>query len=156
LLFVIRPGVLRKQLDVFEMHYLEQTTPAITSSWSNIAKKDGILILNDLRTHDTLWFYNERRFWNVDEREGFMKNVTTYWRGLRHKDLNKGVRIDNSVTMTPEDILLVKKTNEDVKKAIEKYGPLNITDYDLNYRYQLKKRVLDQKKELLTQIHVSH
>jgi hypothetical protein len=138
------------------MHYLEQTTPAITTSWGDIAKKDGLLILNDLRSKDELLFYNERKYWNVDERESFMKNVMNYWRGLRHKDLNKGVRIDNSVTMTPEDIMLVKKTNEDIKKAVEKYGPLNVTDYDLNYRYQLKKRVLDLKKELLTQPQVSH
>jgi hypothetical protein len=153
---VTKPDGFFKKTHVFEMHYLEQTTPPVTSSWHKIAQKDGMLILNDLRTKEEMLFYMERKYWNLDERDEFFKNVTTYWRGLRHKDINKGIRIDNSVTMTPEDLLMHKKTKEEIRKAIEKYGPLNITDYDLNYRYQLKKRVLDMKKELLTQPAVSH
>jgi hypothetical protein len=139
-------------LFVYERHYLEHTLPSITSSWGKlgIQKSDGILILNDLRTQDENSFYMDRKYWNPDEREDFLKSVTTYWRGLKHKDVNKGLWFDNSSALEPEQVQLVKKTNEELKAAIAKHGPLNLTDYDLNYRYQLEKRVQDLKKDIIT------
>jgi hypothetical protein len=123
----------------------------------SMMKSDGILTLNDLRTKDELIFYMERKYWNPDEREDFFKSVTTYWRGLKHKDVNKGLWFDNSNALEPERIQLIRKTNEEIKTAIAKYGPINVTDYDLNYRYQLEKRVQDLKKDIITKkISYSH
>jgi hypothetical protein len=143
---------LRKRTYVYERHYLEQTIPSLTSSWGSLGlmKNDGILILNDLRTKEELYFYMERKYWNPDERQDFFNSVTTYWKGLKHKDVNMGLWINNSDILEPEKIQLIKKTNEEIKAAIAKHGPLNITDYDLNYRYQLEKRVQDLKKEIIT------
>jgi hypothetical protein len=145
-------GSLRKKIFVYERHYLEQTIPSITSSWSTngLLNNEGILTLNDLRTTDELYFYMDRKYWNPDERQDFLKSVTTYWRGLKHKDVNMGLWFNNSDVLDAEHIQLVKKTNEEVKAAIAKHGPLNFTDYDLNYRYQLEKRVQDLKKEIVT------
>ena len=51
LVFIWRPtGVFAKQLHVYELHYLEQTVPRITSSWNQLGNfdKDGILLIHDL------------------------------------------------------------------------------------------------------------
>jgi hypothetical protein len=133
------------------MHYLEQTVPVIISSWKHLGnfKKDGVFNVKDLRLDHDLTFYNDKKYWNIDEREYFMKNTQTYWRGLRHKDVDHGIFINNSNELTHEELAIVKKTNEEIKQAIDKYGPVGVTDYEYNYRYQLKKRIQDLKRDLI-------
>jgi hypothetical protein len=152
LVFLWRPSTLfGKQLHVYELHYLEQTAPKVVSSWNNLGyfKKDGLILVHDLRGTDELVFYNEKKYWNVDEREHFFKNTTTFWRGLKHKDFNKGVMIDRSDALSEEELLMRQKIQGEIKMSIEKYGPMNLTDYEYNYRYQIKKRIQDIKKDLI-------
>ncbi len=152
LVFVWRPTrVFAKEMHVYELHYLEQTVPKVVSSWKNLGffKKDGIVLMHDLRLDHELVFYNEKKYWNIDEREHFYKNTTTFWRGLKHKDFNMGLFIKRSNEMNEEELLHVKKINHEIKNAIEKFGPVGLTDYEYNYSYQLKKRIQDIKRNLI-------
>lgn len=152
LVFVWRPtGYVSKQVHVYELHYLEQTTPKVTSGWKDLGgfQKDGIFVLNDLRLNQELIFYNESKFWNVDQREHFMKNTNTFWNKLRHKDVDRGIFFNNSSYLTEEELVRTKKINQEVKEAIEKHGPLMVTDYEYNYKYQLKKRIQEIKRDLI-------
>jgi hypothetical protein len=156
LVFIWRPtGVFAKQMHVYELHYLEQTVPRVTNGWKDLGyEKDGIFMVHDLRLNHEMLFYNEKKFWNIDERDHFFRNTQTYWRGLRHKDVNRGIFFNRSDSMTEEEILTTKKVNEEVKSAVEKHGPIFITDYEFNYKYQLKKRVQEIKRNLIEGKHV--
>lgn len=138
-------------MHVYELHYLEQMTPSVAGAWSKMGqlKKDGLFTVYDTRLSHELTFYNEPKYWNVDERAYFLKNTQTYWNGLRHKNVNQGVFFDNSNELNQEQLSIVQKTNEELKAAIEKHGPLGYCDYDLNYKYQLRKRIQDLKRDLL-------
>lgn len=68
-----------------------------------ILNPNGISTLRDMRTGNELNFYMDRKYWNSDERDGFFKSTTTFWRGLRNKDVDKGVWIDNSYKYTVEE-----------------------------------------------------
>jgi hypothetical protein len=152
LVFIWKPtGYLYKQVHVYELHYLEQTVPKVTSGWKDLGnfQKDGVFCVHDLRLDHELIFYNESKFWNVDQREHFMKNTNTFWKDLRHKDVDRGIFINNSRHLTEEEAFTTKKINEEVKNAIEKHGPLMLTDYEYNYKYQLKKRIQEIKKNLI-------
>lgn len=152
LVFVWRvTGLFRKQMHVYELHYLEQTVPKAISSWKHLGnfQNDGIFTVHDLRLDHSLFFYNERKYWNIDERDHFFKNTTTFWRGLRHKDVDKGIFINRSSAVTEEDYLTTKKIQEEIKDAVAKHGPIAATDYDYNYKYQLKKRIQDIKRNLI-------
>lgn len=152
LVFVWRTtGLLHKQMQVYELHYLEQLVPHLVSSWKTLGSnnKDGIVKVTDMRLNHELLFYNEKKYWNVDEREFFMKNTTTHWNGLRGRNIDNGIFINNDYTVNSEDSLIIKETNEELRQAIAKHGPLQSTDYDLNYRYQIRKRVADMKKEMV-------
>lgn len=141
---------MRKELHVYELHYLEQPCAPIVSSWvhKGSVQKDGLTYIKDLKFSDDLIFYNERKYWNVDLRDYFIKNTSTYWTGLRHRNVDQGLFINNSDELTSEKYTFAKQTKEEIKKAIEKFGPLQLTDYDLDYAYQFKKRVIDHKKDL--------
>jgi len=141
--------LLRKELHVYELHYLEQPCSPIISSWryKGSLNKDGLTLVKDLRFNDDLVFYNENKYWNAELRDNFNKNTTTYWNGLRHRNLDEGLFINNSTELNAEQYSLAKQTTEEIKKAIEKYGPIQLTDYDLDYNYQIKKRIIDNKKE---------
>ncbi len=152
LVFVWRAtSTFKKHVDIFELHFLERTVPSVTSSWSNLGmfKKDGLFAVWDLRLTDHMTFYNESKYWNVDQRDHFMKNTNTFWQGLRHKDVNRGIFFNRSSAMTEEEVLKQKRINEEVKAAVQKHGPIFLTDYECNYKYQLKKRIQDIKRNLI-------
>ena len=102
-----------------------------------------------MRLEHSLFFYNEKKFWNIDERENFFKNTTTFWRGLRHKDVNRGIFFNRSEVLTEEEFAVTKKIKDEIKEAIAKHGPIGVTDYDFNYKYQIKKRIQDIKRNLI-------
>lgn len=119
----------QQRLEVFELHYLEQHVPNLVTSWKHLGyfKKDGIFTVYDDRTGAELLFYNEKkliffnfRYWNIDERDHFMKNTTTFWRGLRDKHVDSGITINNSYTVHPDDLDLVEFFLFSIKKLIVK------------------------------------
>lgn len=144
-------GALLKKCDIFELHYLESTVPSVTSLWPKLGKfqKDGLLPIWDLRSDSPMLFYNEKKYWNIDQRDYFLSNTNTYWQGLRHKDVNRGIFINRSEHLTEEEIHTHKKINLEIKEAVSKHGPIQVTDYEFNYKYQLKKRIQDIKRNLV-------
>lgn len=109
-----------------------------------------------MRSEHLLHFYGDKKYWNVDERDFFMHNTTTLWRGLRHKNLDRGIFINNDTQITAEDQRMVNSVEGELKLAIEKYGPLQYHDYDYNYKYQTEKRILEHKRELYNQHKLLH
>jgi hypothetical protein len=138
-------------MHVYELHYLEQPCAPIVSSWKfkGAAKKDGLTLVKDLRFDDEMIFYNENKYWNAELKDHFYKDTTTYWNGLRHRNLDEGLFINNSTELNAEQYSLAKQTTEEIKKAIEKYGPIALTDYDLDYKFQIKKRVVESKRDFV-------
>jgi len=47
------------------------------------------------------------RYWNCDERDYFMHQTTNNWRGLRNKNLDRGIFINNDLTGTSEEYKMV-------------------------------------------------
>ena len=143
----------RPQMHVYELHYLEKPCAPAVTSWRHnpMFKSDGLTLVNDLRFNDELIFYNDKKYWNVELRDYFMKNTENYWKGLRHKNVEEGIFINNSNELTAEEHAIAQETQEEIRRAIEKYGPLQLNDYDLDYKYQLKKRIIDHKKDLFFQ-----
>lgn len=144
---------MRKELFVYEMHYLEKPcAPAVTSwQYNGMLQKDGLTLVSDLRLKDELVFYNEKKYWNVELRDYFMRNTETYWNGLRHKNVEKGIFLNNSNELNAEEYAIAQETQEEIKRAIEKYGPIQLADYDNDYQYQFKKRLIDSKRDLFFQ-----
>lgn len=138
-------------MHVYELHYLEQPCAPIVSSWKfkGTLQKDGLTYIKDLRFDDDLVFYNEKKFWNAELREHFFQNTTSFWNGLRHRNLDEGLFVNNSTELNSEQFALAKQTTEEIRKAIEKYGPIALTDYDLDYKYQIKKRVVEGKRDFV-------
>lgn len=109
-------------MDIFELHYLEQFCPHLVMGWKDLGqfKEDGITTVTDLRYGQLLSVYNEKkynfyfeiRYWNIDQREHFLHNTTTYWRGLRAKNVDRGIFINNDYTVDSADadfvIILLK------------------------------------------------
>jgi len=63
--------------------------------------------------------------------------------------MEQGLFIDNSTELSSQQHALAKQTSDEIKKAIEKYGPIALTDYDLDYKYQIKKRVVEAKRDFV-------
>lgn len=137
-------------MHVYELHYLEKPCAPSVTSWqfNGMLQKEGLTLVNDLRFRDELVFYNDKKYWNVELRDYFMKNTENYWNGLRHKNVEQGIFLNNSNELNAEEYAIAKQTQEEIKRAIEKHGPIQLADYDNDYQYQFKKRLFDSKRDL--------
>jgi len=75
LVFVYKPdGIWGETEYVYEMHHLEQMVPAPVTSFKNLTmnREDGIMTVHCMSTKDYLKFYNEDKYWNVEEKEEFL------------------------------------------------------------------------------------
>ena len=72
LVFVYRPdGFWNEHEYVYEMHHLEQTVPSPVTAYKDMTmqREDGILNVYCMSTRDYLKFYNEDKYWNLEEKE---------------------------------------------------------------------------------------
>lgn len=88
LVFVYRPdGFWNEHEYVYEVHHLEQMVPAPVTAYKNLTmqREDGILNVYDMSQKDYLKFYNEDKYWNLEQKEDFLNQTRTMWRGLSSK-----------------------------------------------------------------------
>jgi hypothetical protein len=144
--FIWRPGkYLRKNLDIAELHYLERPMNYLPmSGWQHYSelngnKKHGYVSMCDLRTQKQYHMYSGDQYWNQDVKSHFDDNTSTYWRGNTCKDVNKGLKFDNSNYLTVEERERNRKVEEELKEAIMKFGPIQRNDYEHSFKYQMKK-----------------
>jgi hypothetical protein len=75
LVFVYRPtGFWNEHEYVYEMHHLEQMVPAPVTAYKDLTinRDDGILTVYDMSQREYLKFYNENKYWNVEQKEDFL------------------------------------------------------------------------------------
>ena len=82
LVFVYRPdGFWGETEYVYEMHHLEQMVPSPVTSYKHLTmnRDDGILNIHCMSTKDYLKFYNEDKYWNLDQKEDFLGQTRSLW-----------------------------------------------------------------------------
>ena len=75
LVFVYKPdGWWGEKEYVYERHHLEQVVPAPVTAIKNLTmqREDGILNVHCMSTKDYLKFYNENKYWNIEQKEDFL------------------------------------------------------------------------------------
>ena len=88
LVFVYRPdGFWNEHEYVYEMHHLEQMVPSPVTSYKHMSmqREDGILSVYCMSTRDYLKFYNEDKYWNVEQKEDFLSQTRSLWKNLVNK-----------------------------------------------------------------------
>lgn len=110
LVFVYRPdGLWGDHEYVYEMHHLEQMVPAPITSFKHLTmnRDDGILTVHCMSTRDDLKFYNEDKYWNIDEKQGFIDQTRSLWH-KRSSDKYNGHIFSISSRANEEDALMVR------------------------------------------------
>lgn len=157
LLFVWRPGIIGKEMRVFELHHLEKPLTSIVGSWKHNGfingNKHSYHPIIDTRTTEMFYFKENPNYWNSDLKAYFDENTSTYWNGLRSRDVNKGIFFDNSLGYTAKEQEEHRVIDEEIKAAVEKYGPLQKTDYEHDFKFQLNKRLNEGRFNLLSVAH---
>lgn len=123
IVFVYKPtGLWNEQEYVYEMHHLEKVIPYSVTARKNMSaqRDDGIFTIACLNTKDHMKFYNEKKYWNLDERDDFMHQTGNLWRDAMDK-------YDGSIFKTThlaneEDSLMIMKVDREMKDAIAKHG----------------------------------
>jgi hypothetical protein len=108
LVFVYRPdGFWNEHEYVYEMHHLEQMVPSPVTSYQDLTmnRDDGILSIHCMSTKDYMKFYNEDKYWNLDEKEAFIAQTRNMWRNKT--DRYSGQIFQISSQATEEDALSV-------------------------------------------------
>lgn len=153
--FIWTPSYIGKTMTVVELHYLERQLSKLPSTWRFIGelngnKKDGEFTYEDLQFREIFQFKTDDKYWNHDVKEYFDAHTSTYWRGLASKDVNRGISFNQSVILTQEETEIENLVEKEIKDAIKKYGPIQKQDYELNYKYQLNKRLNENRLNLIS------
>ena len=156
--FVTIPGhFLGKKTVVCELHYLEQHMSSMATSWKynpllNGNIEGGKYSIEDLRTGNIYSFKSNPKYWNHDVKPHFDNNTTTYWKGQASKDVNRGIIFNNSIFNSQDELEIINKVEEELKDAIIKYGPIQKQDYETGFKYQLNKRLNENRVNLISGI----
>lgn len=151
--FVWFTNGITKNVKVYELHYLEKPLPSIVDSWKYYSfingNQDSYHPIIDTRTQTEFYFKSNPNYWNHDVRKYFDDNTSTYWKGLRSKDINKGIFLDNSFTVSAEEYQQEVDIQKEIEEAVTKLGPLQKHDYEHNFKYQLSKRLNENRLNLI-------
>lgn len=101
---------------VYEVHHLEQMLPSPVGAASDLSSLDekGILTLSCTDTHDTMRFYNDKKYWNLDMREDFLSQTRNFWRdGSSSKDFSRVLDVAREPD-TKEEALMVSLISFDL------------------------------------------
>jgi len=123
LVFVYKPtGFWNEQEFVYEMHHLEQVIPYQVTARKNMAsqREDGILTIECMNTRDHMKFYNEKKYWNLDERDDFMHQTSNLWRNATDKYQGSIFHVVSKAD--EEEALMQMKVDREMDEAIAKHG----------------------------------
>ena len=73
-------------------------------------REDGILNIHCMSTKDYLKFYNEDKYWNLDEKQGFIDQTRSLWKG--RADKYDGTIFTTRTYAKEDDALMVRYINE--------------------------------------------
>ena len=71
-------------------------------------KDDGIVTVRCMSTHESMKFYNDDKYWNMDLKDDFMNQTRTLWRG-NFSDKRAGSIFQSEMKATPEQKLIVSE-----------------------------------------------
>lgn len=156
LAFITVPnGFFSKKVVPVELHYLEKSMPYLATSWKFMSEhngnKNGDIIIENTYNGENIQFEfraNEK-YWNPELKKYFDSQTSTYWQGNSCKDINRGLRFNNSPYMTVEENNTFNEVQNEILKSIEKYGPIKKHDYEHSFKYQISKKVAQYKRDLL-------
>lgn len=156
LVFVTVPdGFISKKVIPVELHYLEKIMPFMATSWKYMPEingnKHGDIIIENTYNGECQQFYfraNEK-FWNPELKKYFDSQTSTYWQGNSCKDINRGLRFNNSPYMTVDENNSFNEIENEIVKSVEKYGPIKKHDYEHSFNYQVSKKIAQYKRDLL-------
>lgn len=151
-IFILRSyGILNPTLHTQEVHFLQQMVPYSSVTWKHLGsvKGTGYFKLHDLKNYESFTLKQNDKFWNPELKEIFMEQTQGMWKGLRDRNLDTGLKFNRSQEYSADQALLARETNYELKKAIEKHGPVMGYDADYNHRYQFEKKLLKEKRNLL-------
>lgn len=154
LVFIYRSGPLGEaKCHISELHFLEKSNSPLIASWKYYGflngNKHSSSPIVDLNSNELFTFKSHPDFWNHNLKSHFDENTETYWRGLKSKDVNRGLTFNNSFELSNEEAPLYNRVEEELRDAIVKHGPLQKHDYDHSIRYSLRKRLADNRMKLL-------
>lgn len=147
-------GMLTKEVNVTELHFLEKTMTPYVLTWKHYGELNGnrnsYIFMKDLRKFKSYYYFKaDERYWNPDVKKYFDDHTSTHWRGNVSKDVNKGLQFGSSLHLTIDQEELYKSVNEELVHAIKKHGPIQKYDYENSYKFQLKKKLNDYRYNLL-------
>lgn len=156
LVFIQTPGVFGKKITPVELHHFEKTSPSTFSSWKYMpltrGVKEGYTIYENMANNHTFehyYFRNEDKFWNHDVKKHFDDNTSTYWKGIRSRDVNEGLIFNNSAYRSLEEVKEYSEIKSEISEAVKKYGPLKTQDYENSFNYQGKLKLNNLKYNLI-------
>lgn len=153
LLFITKPHFFGKEMVATELHHLEKPLSSVVHTWKYYSyingNKDGYHPIIDTRTTQLYFFKEHPNYWNADLRQYFDNNTSSYWKGLRSREVNKGIFFNNSLHANAEELEWERELSGELKEAIKKHGPIQKTDYEHNFTYQLKKRLNESRMSLV-------
>lgn len=85
LVFVYKPdGWFTDKEYVYEVHHLESMVPGTVSAYPHLGMghKDGITNLLCMDTKQSLKFYNDPKYWNLELRDDFLSQTRSMWPNL--------------------------------------------------------------------------
>jgi hypothetical protein len=61
--------------------------PSPVTSWKDMSmnRDDGILSVKCMSTNEFLKFYNEDKYWNLEQKEDFIGQTRSLWKNLTDK-----------------------------------------------------------------------
>lgn len=147
LVFVYKPtGLWNEQEYVYEMHHLEQMVPYAVTALKDMSmqRDDGIVTVYCMNTKDNLKFYNEDKYWNLEEKPGFYDQTRTLWKG-NFDNKHQGSIFHVPHRATVEQALIQAKVDEELRDAIAKHGE---TVIPASHEEEWEQRVVDEKKRV--------
>lgn len=148
LVFVYRPdGFWGETEHVYEVHHLEQMVPAPITAVKHMTmnRNDGILTIYDMANRDYLKFYGEEKYWNQDNKEDFLNQTRSLWKG--NADKYDG-RIFNIAHKANEEVTLTQlKVDRELQDAIGKHGQV---EPPRSYEDQFFDKIKDKKRDIYT------
>lgn len=146
LVFVYRPdGLWNEHEYVYEVHHLEQMPPSPVTSIKNLTmnRKDGILTIYDMSTRDYLKFYGEDKYWNLEQKEDFLSQTRSLWKG--NADQYAGRIFNVTHRATEEQTLTMLKVDRELEEAVAKHGQAVPAK---EYEQIFFDRIKDKKKDI--------
>jgi len=125
LVFVYKPtGIWNEHEYVYEMHHLEQMVPYAVTAIKNMSmqRDNGIITVYDMNSKDSLKFYGDDKYWNLDVRDEFNTETRGLWKNNFSNRFEGSIFTVGPGMQSPEEKIANKQTADELQAAIAKHG----------------------------------